>query len=472
MGRNIVIFSDGTGARGGVFVDENRSNIYKLFRATRCGPDSPINPTEQVAFYDPGIGTLPPGSGFLGSLGQRLYNLISQALGIGITRNIIDCYAAIIQLYRPNDRIFLFGFSRGAYTIRCLAAAICKCGIPTRLGENAPMKYDQATARKLAAEAVRKVYQHTSSWVRERATPDQIGLLDQRDAIAARFRKKYGSDQGGGANVYPHFVGVFDTVASLSNPIALAGLVAAGIVLMALASWIAWLVMPLLFGMRWDWWAMFGISTAGTLGLSYLFNLLTRVRVVHMPPEYPWWKTLHLTERRMTFYDQTLNANVSFARHAISIDEARYSFQRVPWGDPLVWKDTTPQWFEQLWFAGNHSDIGGSYPENYARMSDISLGWMVEAAKQAGLKVNDTILQLYPDAAGPQHDENKSSVFKYAAALDRWLGRNGLRAIGHDFPLHSSVLQRFEAGPVLHYDVVGDYRPENLREHDKCKRYY
>ena len=57
-GRNIVIFSDGTGARGGVLVDENRSNIYKLYRATRCGPDTNINPAEQLAFYDPGIGTL------------------------------------------------------------------------------------------------------------------------------------------------------------------------------------------------------------------------------------------------------------------------------------------------------------------------------------------------------------------------------------------------------------------------------
>ena len=69
--RNIVIFSDGTGARGGVFVDEDRSNIYKLFRATRCGADTSIKASEQLAFYDPGIGTLAPGSGFLGSVARR-----------------------------------------------------------------------------------------------------------------------------------------------------------------------------------------------------------------------------------------------------------------------------------------------------------------------------------------------------------------------------------------------------------------
>ena len=44
MAKNIVIFSDGTGQRGGITFDENRTNIYKLYRATRCAPDSSVNP--------------------------------------------------------------------------------------------------------------------------------------------------------------------------------------------------------------------------------------------------------------------------------------------------------------------------------------------------------------------------------------------------------------------------------------------
>ena len=59
MAKNVVIFSDGTGQRSGLLFDERRSNIYKLYRATRCGPDSNIRPWEQLAFYDPGVGTLP-----------------------------------------------------------------------------------------------------------------------------------------------------------------------------------------------------------------------------------------------------------------------------------------------------------------------------------------------------------------------------------------------------------------------------
>ena len=113
-GRNIVIFSDGTGQRGGVLVDERRSNIYKLYRATRVAPDSCVDPAEQTAFYDPGLGTLPGGIDSPVAFARSIYNVASQATGMGITRNIVDCHAALIRLWRPGDRIFLFGFSRGA----------------------------------------------------------------------------------------------------------------------------------------------------------------------------------------------------------------------------------------------------------------------------------------------------------------------------------------------------------------------
>ena len=57
MARNILIFSDGTGQVGGYAFDEDRTNVYRLFRATRIGPDSCIDPQEQAAFYDPGLGS-------------------------------------------------------------------------------------------------------------------------------------------------------------------------------------------------------------------------------------------------------------------------------------------------------------------------------------------------------------------------------------------------------------------------------
>src|SRR6059036_3369216 len=88
-GRNILVFSDGTGQRGGLFFDERRTNIYKLYRATRCGPDSCVKPSNQLAFYDPGLGTLPPsGSGLIWTSARTFYNWVSQATGLGLTRNI------------------------------------------------------------------------------------------------------------------------------------------------------------------------------------------------------------------------------------------------------------------------------------------------------------------------------------------------------------------------------------------------
>lgn len=145
MPRNFVIFSDGTGAQGGVFFDERRSNIYKLYRATRCGPDSTINPAEQLAFYDPGIRTAP--SGKL-NWWRKGWNILCQATGLGLTRNIMDCYAYIISNWRPGDGIFLFGFSRGAYTVRCLATVLTKCGVPTQAADGTLFYRDGKTAAR------------------------------------------------------------------------------------------------------------------------------------------------------------------------------------------------------------------------------------------------------------------------------------------------------------------------------------
>jgi uncharacterized protein (DUF2235 family) len=59
MPKNILIFSDGTGQAGGLTPDQNISNIYKLYRATRCGPENNIDPSRQLTFYDPGLGSQP-----------------------------------------------------------------------------------------------------------------------------------------------------------------------------------------------------------------------------------------------------------------------------------------------------------------------------------------------------------------------------------------------------------------------------
>jgi hypothetical protein len=128
MGKNILIFADGTGNEGGILPDESRTNVYKLFRATRVDPDSWIKPSEQLAFYVPGIGTPSPGTNT--SAKRRRREAIQRMFGGGLTQKITDCYVAIISVWQPGDRIYLFGFSRGAYTVRCLAHVLELIGIP------------------------------------------------------------------------------------------------------------------------------------------------------------------------------------------------------------------------------------------------------------------------------------------------------------------------------------------------------
>lgn len=455
-GRNIIILSDGTGQRGGLLFDERRSNIYKLYRATRCGPDSCVDANKQTAFYDPGLGTLPGGIDSPAALFRSLYNLASQATGMGITGNIIDCYAELIRRWMPGDRIYLFGFSRGAYTVRCLGGVLRQCGVPTKSSDGSPLRRDPKTIRKLAREAVR-VYNYTNSRPPKARTPRQSELIAQRAMLASEFRAKYGSDGTDGGNARPYFIGVFDTVASLANPTALTLFA-----LLLLASFAG--VSVILYWLTGEFWNWFGMLAGLAVGSALVFNMLSRLRWAPRLRGVKWWRTVHLTTARMKMYDTELDEQVRYARHAIAIDEQRKSFARVPWGIPGQWKAGKPVWFEQVWFAGNHSDIGGSYPEDESRLSDIALKWMVDAASEVGLHYDPAVLRCYPDPLAMQHDESKSSIFRYA--------KSEPRGAFPDAPLHPSVLERFAADAVLQYDVLESYRPEALKHHRKVGHYY
>ena len=462
MPRNIIIYSDGTGQRGGVLFDERRSNIYKLYRATRCGPDSDVRPAEQYAFYDAGIGTSKGSRGILGSAWDLIYNVICQATGLGLTGNSIDCYAALARNWRPGDRIFLFGFSRGAYTVRCLGAVIALCGVPTADGDQ-PLKRDMKTSKRIAREAVKRVYQHTQSRPKEEASQRQKDQMEQRLELAERFRQKYRSGDGDGANVYPHFIGVFDTVAAIGNMtvattvLALAALAINFGVIWGIAQKAGW---------EFGWWSLLGISVGVIVVLAVLGNLFYRLRWEVGLCHSRWWRPFHFLEWRMRFYDTTLNPKVQYARHALAIDERRKDFNRVKWGAPKdkPERPAGPEWFQQVWFSGCHSDVGGSYLEEESRLSDIPLEWMLEAAVSVGLKYDPAVLKLYPDALGMQHDETRGIPFKWFAKIDR--------EIQDKAPLHDTVIERLRAQEVQIYNVFGRYRPEGLRKHEKTGEFY
>ena len=124
-GKNIIICLDGTGNQYG----EDLSNIVKLFRMIVRTQGA------QVAYYDPGVGTM--GDPIYKTLIARKINkVLGLAFGRGLTKNLIEAYTYLMEHYDNGDRIFLFGFSRGAYTARALAAFIKQCGLFEKGSEN------------------------------------------------------------------------------------------------------------------------------------------------------------------------------------------------------------------------------------------------------------------------------------------------------------------------------------------------
>lgn len=462
MPKNIVIFSDGTGQAGGVRPDQQLSNIYKLFRSCRTGPDSSVDPSKQVAFYDAGLGT-EADEGTVPLRAVRFLNKVaSSATGRGISTNITDCYEAILRHYEPGDRIFLFGFSRGAYTARCVGGVLNLCGVPTVNPDGTPLPRYGRALREIAEEAVTQVYDHGAGRNREKFEP-------QRMEKARRFRLKYGSDSEGMANAVPYFIGVFDTVASLgSKGLRRVGefLLLASMVLIPCVV-VAAVAKPVFNFNFWSTFLTLTFFLGLWVGVRTFLSSLKVIRDFPGPGETQW----HLAGWRSGFYDTNLSRRVRAARHALAIDETRSDFARVPWGfkgASEVRPPDEPEWLQQLWFAGNHSDIGGSYPEDESRLSDIALKWMIDEVSKMPhpLIIPDGTLHLFPDAAGMQHSEVESARQKWPSWVPAkwrfsWKEKPRTEVLGATW--HPTVLQRFNLGAVTQYATRAPYRPETLR---------
>ena len=470
MGKNILIFSDGTGQAGGRRPDQSLSNVYKLFRATRVGPDSPIDPAEQIAFYDPGLGTTTEAGLVHLGVWDRIKAMAGAAMGLGISENVADCYEAILKLYEPGDRIYLFGFSRGAYTARSVAGVLNLCGVPTHGADGGPLPRSGHALRAIAEEAVRKVYDHGAGHPRAK-------YEDQREEQGRRFRKTYGSGEQRGT-VYPYFIGVFDAVAALGIPPLVRGLSIFALGACAGAfSWLAASLANAYFTL--SFWPSF-------LWILLAIAILTIGVVVKSTLKFIWGfpnehsLRVHLAQWNKKHYDAYLDPRIDIVRHALSVDELRRDFARVEWGSKrLELRQRTADQlgqFEQVWFAGNHSDVGGSYPENESRLSDIALQWMVSEATdiRGPILVDMTKLNMFPSCAGEQHCEVQS--FKDKMYWSWWPWKKSwpvlARHIEPDATLHPSILRRFEMAGTLDCGAWRPYRPQALRHHRDLAHFY
>lgn len=319
-GRNLVVLCDGTGNElGGALSVETGdiriSNVLKLYRIAEKGK-------MQLVYYSPGVGTIGRVD-FVYRWKQKFLGVLGLATGYGLDDNVVCAYRFLAENWQEGDNIYLFGFSRGAWTARVLAGLIHLIGLvrPSQINmcDNALATYKRAA--------------------REDKLP-----------IAWHFARVIGSR-------FPtiHFVGVWDTVASVLVP-------------------------------RSD---RMWIPSVETLPYT---RTNQSVRIFR--------HALALDERRRMFRVAVWAQPQSFVVNRFRPD------------------DVAEQDIEQRWFPGVHSDIGGGYPERESGLSKQPLIWMTEEAKKAGLRITEANLRKFaygqrggkqehcysePDFAGPMH---------------------------------------------------------------------
>lgn len=406
-GRNIVILCDGTGNE----ISENISNVLKLYRCLR---KTPKTAPRQLVYYDPGVGTLNRPSTW--HRWKQNFNLfLGLATGYGLDDNVVAAYEFLAHNWIEGDRIYLFGFSRGAYTVRVLAGLIHKVGLITpeqvNLAGSGLIAYKQFSSDTPSQGLDLRVFTDAGS-------PDDDGPVPtSKFDNAAQFARITSSRAP-----TVHFVGVWDTVASVIVPRA---------------------------------------------DRFWLPSLEELAFTIANPSVKTFRQAISIDERRAMFRLKQWDDPQTYLSN--------------PWKDP---EKGVPQDILQVWFAGVHGDIGGGYPEAESQVSKYPLLWMIDEACKFGLTVNPrTVNQLAwgrqrkgspfhyvaPDFRADAHDSMNFAwrLLEYVPKSDRykeWPERKSLlgfyipdaepRVIPEDAVIHESVVKRIEARK--------DYKPVNM----------
>ncbi|MGE0813392.1 MAG: DUF2235 domain-containing protein [Vicinamibacterales bacterium] len=184
MARNIVLAFDGTNNE---FGSEN-TNIVRLIQLLER------DPSRQILYYDPGVGTLPE-PGTFSAVKKRLSEVLGLAFGRGLSWKVGEAYTFLMNVWEPGDEVFLFGFSRGAYTARVVAGLLYAVGLLPKGNENMvpyAQKLYAAMRGGTEADAWGRLCREFR-WTFARQAPDD--MEERRFAV--------------------HFLGVWDTVSSV-----------------------------------------------------------------------------------------------------------------------------------------------------------------------------------------------------------------------------------------------------------------
>lgn len=200
MPKSIVICCDGTGNQ----IEWKLSNVLKLFRVLQKNE-------EQLVYYSPGVGTVGNFDEWQ-RFKQEIKEVLGLATGYGLDENVLDAYRFLCTHYEAGDSIWLFGFSRGAYTVRVLAAFVYVMGLlrPNQLN----LASYAFTAYKKASHDSRKGGKlPEADALRIAATQTSEDEVAQGLPAAWEFARVAGTQR-----VTIKFVGVWDTVASVIIP--------------------------------------------------------------------------------------------------------------------------------------------------------------------------------------------------------------------------------------------------------------
>lgn len=403
----LVLFSDGTGNSSAKLF---KTNVWRMYEAVDLGPDARKGPL-QIAYYDNGVGTQ----------AIRVLAIIAGIFGFGLKASVLRLYRFACRNGAAGCNIYCFGFSRGAYTIRLVAALIAAESLVEYDSE------DELNARSL--DAFRRFMRSND--------PNVFSFLGTparavRDLLVRTRRRVFGPridpNESRSRQATVAFIGVWDTVGAYGGP--------------------------------------FAEITRGIDDYIYPltmtdFRLDERVRCAR--------HALALDDERDAFQPVLWD----------ELDWRRKAETAHP--DDAEAKAVYCARLKQVWFAGMHSDVGGGYPDE--SLSYVSLCWMMAEATNAGLRLLPAAkrrVRTLANSLGPIHDSRggfgayyRPQPRKIAAYLHHLSGDNledmtlALRdpVIGElqvpphgqllDCRIHESVIARLAHG-------TDDYAPNTL----------
>jgi uncharacterized protein (DUF2235 family) len=343
--KKIVVFADGTGNAFTV----QESNVWRLYEALdQTKPD-------QIAHYIKGVGT----SGF------KPFAALDVLTGIGVPSNVRKLYEFICWNWKPNDEIYMFGFSRGSFTIRTLIGLMDHEGlVPAQIGNE---NVSHAEMARNVMEAWRSYRSKTIPW---RKTFPSVWLARAvRNVVLGIFHRA--TKLLWGDRLYSEVAAETSTQQRRSVPIKFVGL----------------------------------FDTVEAYGV----------------PLEEFRRAIDLAIWPISFRNKKLSETVICARHALSLDDERTAFHPLRI-DRKTEKDRAR--IKEVWFAGVHSDVGGGYPED--DLAIVALNWMTEEIGN-DLRFIEDAQKLIAEKASPyasMHDSRSGLAVAYRYC-PRTVGVNG-----------------------------------------------